>query len=255
MLHTGSSTRYLGGVVSVVLRLAGTAAALLLAAALPAQANVIVTVNCTAGGLSGSRDFQIECNGGAVNWELPNNNNADIGIMAGDVRLATLQGLSIQSDYEPYINLRFSVEASGTDTTFDINSAVVSFDPLLNPQAYASAGVTLTSDSDGATITGLFPGGKNYQARYNGTSVYANLVDGFAISGNKTLTNSDRQPASGYGPISGTLSSIQSEFNFTLSALDQASGTSRFEVVPEPATLTLVAFGLMAGLARRFRRC
>lgn len=158
--------------------------------------------------------------------------------------------VSIQTDVEPYVNLRFAVEANATDTTFDISSAVVSFSPLSNPQAYASAGVTLTSDVDGATITGLFSG-MNYQARYNGSTVYANLVAGFSIPGDQTVVHGERKPASGYQTISGTVSSIQSEFNFTLSALDQASGTSRFEVIPEPATLSLLGLGGLAMLRRR----
>jgi hypothetical protein len=48
------------------------------------------------------------------------------------------------------------------------------------------------------------------------------LVSGFTIGADQTVTNSDRSPASGYTGISGSVSSIQSEFNFTLSALDQS---------------------------------
>jgi hypothetical protein len=40
---------------------------------------------------------------------------------------------------------------------------------------------------------------------------------------------------------------------FTLSAGDQASATSRFEVVPEPATMSLLALGGIATLIRRRR--
>jgi hypothetical protein len=165
--------------------------------------------------------------------------------------------LSIQTDGDPYVNLRFAVEAGATDATFDINSAVVSFIPILNPQVYASAGITLTSDDDGATATGLF-GGMTYQARCNGSIVYTNLVAGFSIPGDQTVVHSERDPASGYDTILGTVSSIQSEFDFTLSALEQASGTSRFEVtsisIPEPVTMSVLGLGGLGLLLRRRRR-
>jgi hypothetical protein len=221
-------------------------AVVLLAATLPAAADVLLSVKCTAGQASSVQEFLVPCSGGKADWMLP----GPFDIMAGDVLLGKVTELSIQTDAEPYVNLRCAVEAGATDATFDISSAVVSFSLLSNPQAYASAGVTLTSDADGATITGLF-GGMNYQARYNGSTVYANLVAGFSIPGDQTVVHAERKPASGYGTISGTVSSIQSEFNFTLSAFDQASATSRFEVIPEPATFSLLALGGLAMLRRR----
>ena len=228
-------------------KMAGMAvAAMLLAAGLPAAADMIVSVRVTAGDANAVQEFQVLCNAGAADWTLAK----PVDIMAGDVMLARVTDLGIQTDVEPYVNLKFAVEAGAADTAFDISSAVVSFAPLSTPQAYASAGATLTSDSDGATITGLFSG-MIYQARYNSSAVYANLVAGFAISGDQTIGHTDRKPASGHDTISGTVSSIESEFKFTLSALDQASGTSRFEVVPEPGTLMLLAAGGLAVLRRR----
>jgi hypothetical protein len=229
-------------------KLAGLAVAmLLLAMAMPAAADMIVTVRCSAGDLLATQEFSIVCNGTATEWVLAD----PVDLMAGDVRLATVKRLEIQSDLEPFVNLNFAVQAGAADTSFDINSAVVSFSPLTNPQAYASAGVTLTSDSGGATITGLLGDGRTYQARYNTSSVFSNLVNGFSVAGNLTDTRSDRQPASGFDTISGSVSSIQSEFKFILSAEDQASGTSRFEVTPEPATLSLLALGGLVFLRRR----
>ncbi len=222
------------------------AAALLLAAALPATADVTLTVTATTDQGTVAQQFLIECPGSVVEWTLA----SPVDIMDGDVLLATITELTLETDSEPYVNLFFALQAGASDTTVSVTSPVISFSPMLNPQAYASAGITLTSDSDGATITGLF-GGKNYEARYNGTTVYADLVAGFSIPGDQTVTSSDRSPASGYNTITGTVSSIESEFNFTLSALDQASGTSRFEVIPEPCTLGLLTLGGLALLRRR----
>ncbi|MGA2172549.1 MAG: PEP-CTERM sorting domain-containing protein [Sedimentisphaerales bacterium] len=170
---------------------------------------------------------------------------------------AAIESLTLTSNGDPEVGIEFGVRAGSSTTTFSILSDVISFDPLVNPTAYASAGVTLTdrTPTPGATITGLFDG-KTHQARYNGSIVFANLVDGFSI-GSGTLTASEDKPLSGSQVISGTLTSIESEFSFKLSARDSASGTSTFEiipaVVPEPATVGLLGLGTLS-LLRRKRR-
>ena len=223
---------------------------LVVASASPALADVIVTITCTSGGQSATQNFLISCGADSSNWTL----SGPVALSGSNGVLGTITDLSYQSNADPYVNLRFAVEAGSTDTTFDITSAVVSFGALSNPWAYASAGVTLTSDSDGATITGLLDGGSVYQAIFNGSTVYASLVNGFTIAADQSVTHSDRDPVSGNQTIAGSVTSIQSEFKFTLSALEQASGTSRFEViVPEPATMSLLVLGGLA-LLRRNRK-
>jgi hypothetical protein len=153
------------------------------------------------------------------------------------------------------VNVYFSVQANSSGETFDITTSTLSFPTLAPATAFATAAITLTSDTDGATVTGLFPGGKTYEARYNGSSVYANLVNGFTIGPNTSSTLSERLPL--VAPATNTIpsvSSITAEFDFSLTANEQASGTSRFDVeqgVPEPATMSLLVMGGMALLARR----
>ncbi|MHB9070256.1 MAG: hypothetical protein ACYC54_07785 [Sedimentisphaerales bacterium] len=159
--------------------------------------------------------------------------------------------LKLKINSDPEVGIEFGVRAGGLTTTFQIISAVVAFSSLVNPTADASAGVTLTDRlsgtgaAAGATITGLFDGGKVHQARYNTSTVFANLVSGFSIP-TGTLTDEEAKPVSGSETINDTLTSIESEFYFTLSARDAASGTSNFIVIPEPATIAILSIGALS---------
>jgi hypothetical protein len=165
----------------------------------------------------------------------------------------SIDSLKLTMNGDPEVGIEFGFRAGSSATTFDILSDVVTFAPMVNPIAYASAGITLTDRlTPGAKITGLFDGGKTHQARYNGSTVFANLVSGFSI-GSGTFTASEDQPLSGGQIINDTLTSIESEFYFKLSARDSASGTSTFEVTPEPATICLLGLGLTALISRRKR--
>jgi MYXO-CTERM domain-containing protein len=53
----------------------------------------------------------------------------------------------------------------------------------------------------------------------------------------------------GWLEIPGAVSSMQVEYSFVLSAGDQASGSSNYAIVPEPAGLALLVVG--AALVRR----
>jgi hypothetical protein len=175
-------------------------------------------------------------------------------VSSGGVVLGTLDMASALYRSDPFVALGVAVTAGAADTTFTITSATVSFDPITNPQAFAVASLTLTDNNgDGATFTGLYPGGKSYQAIYTssgGQTTWTSLLGGFTASPDGTNTLSDGQPATGTQLISDTLVSIQSQFDFTLSPYDSASGTSHFEITPEPATLSLLVLGGLAILRR-----
>ena len=234
----------------------------LAASVLPAAADVIVNVNAVSQGQTATQQFVIPSSANLSDWTLPSSTNL---LTPDGVYLGSLTSMAVKADNEAYVNLFFGVIAGSSDTTFSVTATNTGatgsgpFTPIVNPTAFATAGITLTSDFDGATITGLFPGAQVYEARYTGlggNTLYADLVNGLSITPDKTVTNSDRLPALGVQTIADTVSGISLAYDFTLSAFDQASGTGRFEVdaaTPEPATMSLLVMGGMAVLARRKR--
>lgn len=151
---------------------------------------------------------------------------------------------------DPAVNFGFAVQAGSSDTTFSINSALVSFGTIQNPQAQAGAAFTITdTNHNGATLsTG---NGKAYTA-YTDMGVFANLVGSFSTLNNgNSASSDDNEPPSGYDNLGYPVSSIGSSVQFTLTHDDLASGTNSFEVIPEPSTLALVALGALSMLRRR----
>ncbi|MBU0616912.1 MAG: PEP-CTERM sorting domain-containing protein [Planctomycetes bacterium] len=168
----------------------------------------------------------------------------------GDIATLDQAFLTIVGD--PQIALGFAVSAGAADTTVTITSAVLSFDPLVNPDGAASAGVTLTEAGDNppATLVGLAGDlGSAYAAYYNVPpgSVFAEFVTSLMTD----TTTSGSGNTGGWVVISDTVSSMQAQYSFILSAGDLASGTSNFLIVPEPASLAMLALGAVALLRRR----
>ena len=137
------------------------------------------------------------------------------------------------------------------NTVFTVDSAVLGFAPLANAVGRATAAVSVTDlNGDGASFTPTGTGA--YGSYYNGGgTLFQELLPGAVVAAaNSTATASDVFPAVGYQSIGTTLTDIQSDWNFTLSAGDLASGTSEFEVIPAPASAVL-GLAALAGLRRR----
>ncbi len=186
-----------------------------------------------------------------IEWMIQNSHSIFSANNPGNA-LAVLEGLAVTLDGDPAVSLNFSLTSGGSDTTVTITSATVFFAPIVNPEAYAVAGVTLTdNNSNGATATGLQPGVKLYEATYNTSVGWADLVGSLSALVDNTAIGNERMPLLGRQVIPATVSSIQSEFKFILSAGDSISATSRFYVIPEPATMSLLGIGALALLRRR----
>ncbi len=186
-----------------------------------------------------------------IEWALENSRSIFSDDNPGNA-LAVLESLAVTLDGDPAVSLNFSLTSGGSATTVTITSATVFFAPIVNPEAYAVAGVTLTdNNSNGATATGLQSGVKLYEATYNTTVGWADLVGSLSALVDNTAIGNERMPLVGRQVIPATVSSIQSEFKFILSAGDSISATSRFYVIPEPAAMSLLAIGGLALLRRR----
>lgn len=182
---------------------------------------------------------------GVWEWQL----TEPVPIIGGTGRevIATLNQGRVRFVSDPVISLGFAVQAGDAQTTFTITSALLAFPTLINPVGQASAGITLTDyDGTGAVLNGLGPDGGAYHAVYNGF-----------VPGGTEFTEAINTMSAGpfdvvdanhnVGPvgIAGPVSSMSAQFSFTLSANDLAAGTSIYEIVPEPASLLLVAAGLL----------
>jgi hypothetical protein len=212
---------------------------------------VTVVANDSTGTLEGRLEILMDTD--VLVWTSPHAGGTELMDKGGTV-LGYVKELECRVIADPAVILNFVVIAGETDTDFTLTVPSVDAGGLTDPDAYASAGMDVTGDGDGATATGLHTGTKAYQARYNGSTAFANLIDQITFSVPDTQGKSGREPAAGWSTISDTVNSIDAQFKFRLSALDFAVGTSRFEVVPEPATLGFLGLGLAVMLLRRRTR-
>jgi len=238
------------------------AAFALIAAAGSASADISSTVfSITAtldNGAGPSYTYDVKYNpsnqdGGNFMWSLGDSVNI---VDDNDQNVFTLDAASvrIENNREGFgpsqlLSLNFQVLAGAQNTVFSVDSAVLSFAAISNAQGRASAAVTVTDiNGGGATYTPMGAGA--YGAYYNGSNLFQNLIGTVTADPFSTGDSNEAFPAVGFTGIGASLTDIQSDWNFTLSAGDIAAGTSEFEIIPAPATAVLGLAGL-AGLRRR----
>ena len=177
---------------------------------------------------------------------------------SGDISYFAGGGQGGTAGSMPGINLNFAVQAGFSDTTFTISSALIDLGGMENAQGRTSASVSVTDvDGNGASLTGAGADGGAFLSQYNGFvpsgTTFAEMLPSVAAAPFGSGTLSDEFPAGGaFAPMAGTVDNISSQFNFTLSALDLASGTSTYQVIPAPAGLAVL--GGLGLLGRRRRR-
>lgn len=167
--------------------------------------------------------------------------------------LAYITGLHADFGGDPEVNLNFSVQAGSSATTFHIASSLLSFPTISSPTGLANASYTLTDfNFDGASLTGVGETGGGYLAQYNGWAghpagpmgtTFAEGIFTMSTFGGVVTQNYEYPAGGGQTAIGVPVSNMSSLISFQLSSNDLASGTSHFEIVPEPAAVALLVLG------------
>jgi hypothetical protein len=216
----------------------------------------ITAQNVSTGGSASGTFTLTEESPGVMVWASPLSTGSEIMDEFGTV-YGYVKSLECGYEGDPEVRLKFDVQApTAADTVFTIPSLAVSFAAMNNPRAVASASITLTSGTNPASATGQYSGEKAYTAIYNGTTNWAYLVDTVTVGPDDSNTGKGRRPElpAVDEVIPASVSSIQAAYSFKLTKGDEASGTSRFALTPEPATLGLMGLGLATMLLRRRAR-
>ncbi len=181
----------------------------------------------------------------------------EVVLADGDVVLGTISQASLSILADPQVNLAFSVQAGEQpETQFMLTTGLLAFIPIAEASARADAAFTvLDFFGEGTVLTGDGPTGGAYLAQYNGVvptgTTFAERIEEIAVLPPDTLAvDSFIYPdPSGYLPI-GYAESMSAQVAFTLTSFGFASGSSNFEIIPEPTALCLLVLGALS-LRRR----
>src|SRR5262245_9478291 len=179
-----------------------------------------------------------------------------IASWGGEAEGFTLTGLSGSLKEDPFVTSVVSlVNLFNAPQTFTITVSLPIASFNYNATVASSVGVTVTdTDGNGVSAVSVSPDGI-YTGTVNGSPVltlfgHPTSVSCATAGCSATLPDNTGLPLQAAGP--GSATAIGITLKFTLSAFDQVGITSRFEIVPEPSALTLLALGAAAlALARR----
>ncbi len=164
---------------------------------------------------------------------------------------------NVHFDADPMISGAFSVTNNTAVTqTFTLNISMPTVFVAGSTTIFGSSSISI-NDANSSTSASMGTSG--------GTSIYRAKVDGSVV---KTLFDAPYSLSSGFpfpitasdsmsyaflpGPA-GVAVDIGIDHTFTLSPGDIATVNSTFVIIPEPATLSLLAFGVVALIRRKSR--
>lgn len=174
--------------------------------------------------------------------------------------IITLNATSVEDDPatsfgDGFSVVDFSMTAGSLDTTVEIISTFASPAPGTygaNPNVLANAGFTASDENgDGVTLASNGPNGQIADFYVNGDAssgdVFASLADGFGGGAFESPSTFD---STGFVSATTAIDSYQMTANFTISAVDEASGSFSI-AIPAPASGVLLALGGFAAATRR----
>ncbi|MEM1072048.1 MAG: hypothetical protein AAGB48_11090 [Planctomycetota bacterium] len=230
-------------------------AALLIACAGTASADIDVMVfTITATNADGSAYFShmIEANqaSGNIDFDWNLNGLTELRDENNGMLVAELQQASVNIIADPEVAVGFTAFAPTQQTTFNVQSTILSFTQIsaANAVGQASASITLNDFSGDGQVTFTPGAGGAYEAQLNNRSViFDTLFDAGPIVG----TNVFNDDTGGLAPLGIAVTSISAEWNFTVSSGDLVSGSSLFRVIPAPGSAALLGLGGLVASRRR----
>lgn len=241
----------------------------LLMAASAAQADVlarveIIATNSETGAEIGRQTWEAQVAPGQQtgNWTFGtlNGTSSSPWVIGSGVDAVSVHGLQFGFIEDPQVTASFNVSAGVVNTAFTINSSFLSFPTINGAIGIASAFIGVTDsaafgDIGSVSLNGLQPGGNAFSARYNGnTQTFVNLISGGTVGvapGGSVAFVGQNPSFPNYDSLGSAASDMQSQFRFTLSRFDRASGTSTFEIIPAPGAAALLGLGGLVAARRR----
>lgn len=232
------------------------AAAVLAPAALADLPDVIFSIEASGSNGSGTYEVSLDDAGwerSGSEWEYSDDSHISITDPNTGKEVFSLSGVEVFFRADPQINIAFSVQAGSVDTSFTITSNTLNFPTISNAQGQASSAFTVTdTNNNGASLSGNGAGGNSYEAFYNGSNLFSGQILGLNVAaGSQSNSTAENDPAVGYRAVGGSVSDMTAQVSFTLSARDLASGTTTYEIVPEPSALALLALGALSLFRRK----
>lgn len=191
--------------------------------------------------------------GNVYYWELP----SPVELRdPSNTLVGTLTQAAVTYVSDPEVHINFTMQASNQNTNILVDSTLLAFNNINQPEGKASAALTITDvNGDGATLT---PGNSGaYTSRYNGAApggtTFANLLNNpFNAGPISSETVSEEFPGgNNFAPLGGPASDMSARFDFTLSPFDVVSGTSSYIIAPAPGSAALLGLGGLVALRRR----